>query len=108
MIYYTYVYRDPTTHIPRYVGKGSKRRAFKHLKSTSTNKTLKGWINNLKKNNLDPDIEIIYALNEDHSFFLETCLIKIFGRIDKNTGTLFNHTDGGDWISHDFPLTVFV
>jgi hypothetical protein len=99
MNFYSYLYRDPITNIPRYAGKGQEKRAWCHLKKRCDNKTLKGWLKNLKEQNLQPIIEVIPALDEDHALFLEECFIKIFGRIDKGTGTLFNHTDGGEGVS---------
>ena len=97
--FYSYIYRDPITNIPRYVGKGFGNRAYIHTKNRCDNKQLKGWIQNLKEQSYQPNIEIIVALDEGHACFLEECLIEAFGRLDKNTGTLFNHTDGGEGIT---------
>ena len=99
MTFYSYLYRDPDTHIARYAGKGTGNRAYKHMGNRCDNKQLKGWINNLKLVGQPPIIEIYEAIDEEHACFLEECFIQIFGRIDKSTGTLFNHTDGGEGIS---------
>lgn len=50
----------------------------------------------MKQSGIVPDIEIIPALNEEHAFFIESCLIEIFGRRDLGEGTLLNLTDGGE------------
>lgn len=99
--YYAYVYRDEDG-IPFYVGKGTKHRAYDHLKRPGSN----FFGNKLKKmllENKQPDIEIINAINEDHAYFLEECLIQVFGRRDLGTGTLCNLTSGGDGIRNISP-----
>ena len=71
MIYYTYVYKDPITLIPRYIGKGKNKRAYIHcnLKRIS-NKSLQSWIQNLQKNNLNPIIDFIAKdIDEEFAFF---------------------------------------
>ena len=97
--FYSYIYRDPITNIPRYVGKGFGNRAYIHTKNRCDNKQLKGWIQNLKKQTYQPIIEIIAALDEGHACFIEECLIEVFGRLDMKTGSLFNHTNGGEGIT---------
>lgn len=93
--YYTYVYRDPATGIPRYVGKGSGGRSHRHLKRTH-NKTLGGWLRSLLKAGETPKIEIYQAASEDLAFSLEIWFIHKYGRKDIGTGPLFNNSDGGD------------
>lgn len=97
--FYTYVYRDPSrNNEPIYVGKGSKRRAYIHLKKSNKHPFIQR-LQKMKNNNVSPDIEIIYALDENHSFFLEECLIEMFGRKDLGKGSLLNLTDGGEGVS---------
>lgn len=95
MNYYTYIYIDPIKNIPRYVGYGHGNRAYSHLVK-SHNKSFAGWIRNLKENSLIPIIikEDVRSINE--AKILEIFWISIYGRLDKKTGCLFNHTDGGD------------
>lgn len=92
--YYTYIYRRPGTDEPFYVGKGCSGRAYTHLrrkdKSYMAN-TIQKMINVGQR----PEIEIIPALDEEHAYFLEECLIQAFGRKDLNKGPLLNHNDGG-------------
>lgn len=96
--YYVYVYRDPITQIPFYVGKGCGYRAFSHL-TNSSNSRVRYKIAKLKQSLLVPSIEVIDCLDESHSFLLEECLIELFGRVNIGTGSLFNFTDGGEGMS---------
>lgn len=103
MTFYTYIYRDPSRDMePFYVGKGTKKRAYDHVRRTDHH-PMTYRLNLMKSNNVKPDIEIIQAINEDHAFFLESCLIKMFGRRDAKTGTLLNLTDGGEGMSGNIP-----
>lgn len=101
MQYYAYVYRDTRpekNNEPIYVGKGRDSRAHYHL-TGSQNKYLNAKIAKMRALGLEPDIEIIHAIDEQHAFFLEECLIDIFGRQDLGTGSLVNHTNGGEGVS---------
>jgi hypothetical protein len=49
----------------------------------------------MERNGIKPSIELIEALDEDHAFFLEECLVSLLGRKDLGTGTLLNLTEGG-------------
>ncbi len=93
--FYVYIYRDPISLKEIYVGKGSLKRAYSHLNGKSHNKVLKGRIEFYKEQNLTPFIELIECENEELAYKLEYELIIKYGRIDINTGTLYNHTDGG-------------
>ena len=94
--YYNYIKIDPYTLIPRYVGKGKGNR---HQLSHSYNKTYMGWLKNLKINGLEPITEIINVTCENTAFRLEQFLINQYGRKDLGTGSLLNHTNGGEGIS---------
>lgn len=99
MLFYTYVYRDPSRDMePFYVGKGSHKRAYDHTKRKDRH-PMTHRIQLMKKTGIEPDIEIIPAINEDHAFFIEACLIKVMGRKDLGLGSLLNMTDGGDGVS---------
>lgn len=98
--FYTYIYRDPSKSLEAfYVGKGKNSRAYVHLKRTDKH-PLVHRIKRMKSDGIEPIIEIIEALDEDHALFLEKCLIDIFGRKDIGTGTLLNLTDGGDGLAN--------
>ncbi len=103
--FYSYIYFDPSRNDePIYVGKGHGNRAWKHLKKKGRHPFIQR-LQFMKKNNVDPDIKVIQALNEDHAFFIEECLIKIYGRKDLKLGPLLNLTNGGDGVSNPSPLT---
>jgi len=88
--FFTYILRDPTrNNEPFYVGKGTGRR-FK----VDKNKNVESRKQKIIDSGFSVNIEIINALDEEHSFFLEECLISIFGRRDLETGTLWNFTNG--------------
>lgn len=96
MNFYTYVYRDPSRDMePFYVGKGKGDRVKRHLYRTDMHPFVQR-LQLMKKNGIEPDIEIIQAIDEGHAFFMESCLIEMFGRRDFKTGTLLNLTDGGE------------
>jgi hypothetical protein len=100
--YYAYVYRDPITKLPFLVGKGTKMRAWDHLKRKDHHHATYKIQKILREGN-SPDIEIIPAIDEDHAYFLEKCLVSVFGRLDLGTGPLCNLTDGGDGIRNLSP-----
>lgn len=100
--FYTYVYRDPLTQIPFLVGKGTKKRAWDHLKRKDKHPATYKIQKLLREGHL-PLIEIIPAINEEHAFFLEECLISVIGRKDLGLGPLYNLTDGGDGIRNISP-----
>ena len=82
--YYVYQYKDPTTHLPFYVGKGTNQRMFFHLKETyeNTSNVFK-WahIQGLRNKGLEPVIEVIADnLSEVDAYTLEEALIKKYGR----------------------------
>jgi hypothetical protein len=95
--FYIYVYKDPRKDPPEpiYVGKGTGKRFKQHINCTH-NSILARKITHIKEANLLPIIEIIKDnLTEEMAFALEVELIKKYGRIKLNTGTLCNFTNGG-------------
>lgn len=97
--FYVYIYRDPSNNdMPIYVGKGNGRRAYAHLNRTD-NGPLPNKLNKMKQLGIEPIIEIIPALAEWHAFFMEECLVSMFGRKNNGTGILLNLTDGGEGVS---------
>ena len=96
MSFYVYVYRDPRrSDEPFYVGKGSKDRALTHLKR-SHNRELNFKLSRMKGLGVVPKVEIIDAIDENHAFLMEKCLIEAIGRKDLKKGPLLNRTDGGE------------
>jgi hypothetical protein len=114
--FYVYIYLDPRKPVnydycindiryhfdyePFYVGKGKGRRMFHHLreaKNIENNNYKVNKIRSIKKENLTPVIiKIREFLSESESFILENRLIISIGRIDLETGSLVNLTDGGE------------
>jgi len=80
---------------PFYIGKGKCGRYRE--KFCGRNKYFKNKINKIKQSGLEPVIIKLYEnLNEQQSFEKEIELIEEIGRIDLNTGTLVNMTNGGE------------
>lgn len=85
MMFYVYIYKDPITNDPFYIGKGKNNRWKVHLtesKENITNQRKYDRIQSLKKQKLKPIIEIhSYYNNENEAYDVETTLIKKYGRI---------------------------
>lgn len=97
MTLYAYIYRDPTNAEPFYVGKGMGDRAYAHLRESQChNKGVRYRIRKLKEVGLLPIVEVIETSTQEFAFMLERGLIKMFGRKNIKTGTLYNLTDGGE------------
>lgn len=97
-MFYVYVYKDPDTLIPFYVGKGSGYRKTRHLKETKeTTENYLKWckIQSIKNKKQTPIIEIVFeSENENECYIKEKELILLYGRkIDG--GVLTNITFDG-------------
>ena len=102
--FYVYVYLDPRKpgnyvygeyefeYEPFYVGKGNGDRAYVHLKGHGTNKDFLFMVQEIKTPNI-----IFYKkdLFENVSLALERKMVKTIGRLNKETGPLFNKNDAG-------------
>lgn len=77
--HYVYLYIDPRTDQPFYVGKGKGNRVFSHLDDTSeTEKATR--ISELQKLGLEPKIEILkYGLSEKQALLVESTAIDLLG-----------------------------
>jgi hypothetical protein len=93
MQFYTYIYKDPRTDTPVYVGKGVRDRAYKHKFNKKTD--LGKLLIELDLLNIQCDPIIVYHKNELTSLCMEIFWIAVYGREDIDTGTLFNKTAGG-------------
>jgi hypothetical protein len=94
--YCTYIWKDPKSGVPRYVGEGEcPKRPFMHFR-------LKTQLGNMLRKRVregyDPQPIIIRASSKEDGQEMEVLLIAMCGRLDLGTGTLFNHTDGADGI----------
>jgi uncharacterized protein len=88
--HYVYLYVDPRTGVPFYVGKGRGTRAIAHIKSTEKKK-LTTVIRRIRADGLEPRIEILsHSLpNEDAAFQIECAVIDALG-----LNNLANHVRG--------------
>lgn len=94
---YVYIYYDPRKEPiePIYVGKGNGDRIIEHLYKSSNN-ILDAKIKKIKEAGLEPIVEkYIDDISEEEAYSIEIELVKKFGKIYDNTGTLCNYTDGG-------------
>lgn len=77
---YVYIYSHPETGEIFYIGKGKGNRVFNHLKDQSESNKVK-YIENLKRQGLEPKIEIlIHGLDDDNiALNVESSLIDLIG-----------------------------
>ena len=94
--YYVYLYVDPRTDEPFYVGKGLKRRILAHLDETRDSFKLR-TIRELQEAGLEPRLEVLtHGLqNEETAFRIESAIIDLLG-----LGALTNQVRG--WKSVQF------
>jgi len=98
-MFYVYVYIDPRTSEPFYVGKGSGDRDKYHIWNVSThpNVELRTIIQDLQAIGQHPIIHrVLEAVDEFDAFWEEKRLIQCHGRRDIETGSLCNKTPGGE------------
>ncbi|GAA3650057.1 LEM-3-like GIY-YIG domain-containing protein [Asaccharospora irregularis] len=77
--YYVYLYSDPDTKEPFYVGKGKGNRVFNHLKDIGNNKKA-NKIQELEKEGKKPLIEILaHGLDEENALKIEAAAIDLIG-----------------------------
>ena len=77
--YYVYVYSDPDTKKPFYVGKGKGNRVFSHLNSKSESEKAKK-INEIMGKGKTPIIEILaHGLDEETALKVEAAAIDLIG-----------------------------
>ena len=94
MTFYAYLYFDPRTDVPFYVGKGQGYRARKHLHQ-ATNRGVADRLEELRALGLRPRIETYDCRDEPHAFELERQLIALYGR-QCDGGPLCNVLEAGD------------
>lgn len=100
-MYYVYIMRDPITHVPFYIGKGSGNRMMVHEAEYKTERArcqnpLKvAAIKRIKDADQFIAYEQIMCESEAVALNLERTLIEQYGRIRNNTGVLTNINEGG-------------
>ena len=96
---YVYIYSDPQTNKPFYVGKGKGRRAFAHLDCADGAKG--EVIENIRARGLQPRIDILrYGLTEKEAFLVEAAAIDLIGK-NKLTNLVSGITRGYGRIGFD-------
>jgi hypothetical protein len=98
-MFYVYLYVDPRTTKPFYVGKGSGDRDKYHIWNVSThpNYDLRLTIQQLASVGQRPIIDRVFETTDEKAAFLEEKrLIDYHGRLDLGTGILCNRTPGGE------------
>ena len=77
--YYVYLYIDPRTDQPFYIGKGTGTRALAHLTETGGSEKVE-MIQQIREQGLEPRIDILrYGLTENEAFLVEASLIDFVG-----------------------------
>lgn len=109
--YYVYVYLDPRKkgefsygdykfeYEPIYIGKGVRNRINQHLINVNKGKTSLFYnkLRKIIKDGFTPiSIKLIENLTEYDSLIYEKDLINLIGRVDIETGSLCNMTEGGE------------
>ena len=77
---YVYVYIDPRTHLPFYVGKGKGNRLFSHLDDQTESEKVR-HIAELRAAGCEPEIHVLrYGLSDAEAALVEAAAIDLIGR----------------------------
>jgi uncharacterized protein len=77
---YVYIYIDPRTNEPFYIGKGKGDRLFSHLKEISDSRKV-NLIKDIQESGYEPKIDIIrYGLSDTEATLVEAALIDFEGK----------------------------
>lgn len=110
--YYVYVYSDPDTRQPFYVGKGRGNRVQAHMDFDVPEREKQAKIDRLRRQGRDPIIEIMqWGLSEKAAFAAEAALIQLIGldqlsNMQSGRGTVKLHADFIEFIRDKKPLVI--
>ena len=90
LAYYVYIYSDPDTREPFYVGKGKGNRVFNHMIQDGENDKI-NKIKEIRARGKEPIIEIlVHGVDENTAFKVEAAAIDLIG-VDKLTNAQRGH-----------------
>jgi NUMOD1 domain len=95
--HYLYRHIRPDKNEPFYIGVGTKQKRSAYMRAYKYQDRSELWTNIYLKNNKNIEIQILFE-SDNYEFIKEKEIefIALYGRIDLGTGTLANHTNGGD------------
>ena len=92
--YYVYLYLDPNTNLPLYVGKGKGTRILAHLWADGDCDKGKA-MRSLRESGQQPELKFVrYGLTEPEALLVESALIDIIG-LDQLTNKISGHNSTG-------------
>lgn len=94
--YYLYRHIDNVNNVPFYIGIGTNSKYCHYKRSKDVNRRSNEWKEYVKSINYNYSIEILFETND---YLLinkkEREFVKLYGRVDINTGVLLNKNSGG-------------
>lgn len=99
--YYVYIHKKKDNDAIFYIGISCQDK-FKRAKTSIGRNNL--WSKIVAKHGFYSNI-LVSNISKENAIKIEVFLIKVFGRIDNNTGCLANLTDGGDG-SYNCPKSI--